>query len=385
MLKNTKKLYYKKGIWENSNIIGDEFIECSHADPNTHKETLLTRVNFKTGQRTPILRDWCKDNKYGLEDAYWLKNIFGWTWLAAEAKPYDHINPNNIHNDQIDIAVFRAKDGTNNWQRLFSITPIGNGFQKASVSSPTFRFVNGILEFVYEGRPGLNVPEVDEYRTGYLEINPQTFQVSNRSVNPIISDRLVPDDFIGNKISGHRQDVPRQGKWLSVVYKKVSGVWVKDFEPKDQDGRVVEYHFNGYYFKNRGQELWSYGNSASPQPKPPTTNGGDVKPQIELNNDKLKVTNPVTGEKYAWQVKYISGRVEWFKFSYGSEEVAVRDQDKEGGNKFWCYLMSNKSALSNTVVYGGVVDIPDDDPPPTNGIDIVKIREHAQAILDLTE
>ena len=49
-----KQIYYHKNDWECSNFIGDEFIVTSHGTPNTHKDTLLYRVNVKTGTRTPL-------------------------------------------------------------------------------------------------------------------------------------------------------------------------------------------------------------------------------------------------------------------------------------------------------------------------------------------
>lgn len=277
-----KQIYHHDRDWECGKVRGNLYPVSGHGNPNTHKDSVLSIVNLTNKVRTPILRDWCKDNQAGLEDLF-IDGVGDYDWLGAEKKLW--------YGQQLDMSFFRALKGTNDWKWIFDIKPIGTGFQKKSVSSPTFKFENGVVKVIYEGRRGLTKETgVHDYKIGYLEVNPNTFKISNRSTTPIMSDRLVPDDFEG-KISGHRrgtatQDDPND-KWHAVVYKKVDGVWVQDYEPKDQDGRVGEYYFNGYYWKSNKDGLWKVVKDT----KPPTNGGNMLNFKVsELPNNRVRFT-----------------------------------------------------------------------------------------------
>jgi len=277
---NAKQVYYHNKDWECSNVIGDEFIACSHGNPNTHEKTLLYKVNLTTKVRVPLLHKWCTDNKSGLEDAYWLKNVNGYDWLGAERKVWG--------GDQANISVFRAKTGTNDYKWLFDICPTSNSWEDYSVSSPTMRYSNGVIKVVYEGRFKNKQYDVNYYKTGYLEISPILLKVIYREKNPILSDRLVPDDFTGTKLSGHRQGTgtvwDKDDIWHAVVYKLVGNKWVQDFEPKYKGIGVGEYYFNKYFWYNNDKGLWRI--------------------STEPNGDNMKPTTPtglkLTGNTLSW-------------------------------------------------------------------------------------
>ena len=347
---NAKQVYYHNKDWECSNVIGDEFIACSHGNPNTHEKTLLYKVNLTTKVRVPLLHKWCTDNKSGLEDAYWLKNVNGYDWLGAERKVWG--------GDQANISVFRAKTGTNDYKWLFDIKPTTNIWEDYSVSSLCMKYESGMIKCVYEGRYKSNV---NDYKTGYLEISPILLKVIYREKAPIISDRLVPDDY-GSKISGHRQDVPYQSDWLAVVYKLVGNVWVKDYEPKDQDGRVGEYYFNSYYWKSNKDGLWKV--TTQPPIEPPT--GDYMKPIIKFEDGELIVTNLDTDvAKYSWQYSKTKGGYDgWLNFG---DTYLIPTAYQIDGYEFWCYGFAKdggKTVDSDRYVYGNVVEPPEPPPPP---------------------
>lgn len=343
-----------KYIYENSNFINGECIICTHnIVGNNHKDTRLS--SWKNGVVKPILRDF----DFGLEDAFWLQNINGYDWLWAEKKPYN--------NSQRNISFFRAISGTHDWKFLYDIKPISD-FEKASVSSPTVNYENGIFEMIYEGRPTLTIPGVNDYRVGYLEINPDTLKILNRSTKPIFDDRLVPDDFTGIKISGHRQDIPYESLWLSVVYKYKNGKWIKDYEPKVDGKRVGEFYFNGYYYKEQYGGMWKWKESQSPKP-----NGKNMKPQRLLFDGKILSCDDIpTASRFdayatgGFQYDLISSR--FSRFNNRVSFMNIADKFIKGkGQEFWIIAeVDGVKYISNRLKFG------EPEPPEPNNNEIYK-------------
>ncbi len=284
---NAKLLYNtdKFRIFENSNFQGDEFIATEHPlDPKDerHSNTRLSVINVVTKKRTPILRDWCDNNRKGLEDVYWLKNINGYDYFGAEAKPYG-ANGKNI--DQTDIDIFKCVTGTHDWKYILSIKPTNNYFEKWSVSSPAFKYVsNGTLDCLYEGRHSLE--EHDDFRTGYCVIGLNTETIIRRNNKPISKERLVPDDIQFKDsyywFSMHtRTDAD---KWFGLVYKsKFIDRDLKHAYTQTLDGKKIgEIYFTDsnkvYFYKKNFEGMWE---GYLEQPQLPI--GGDVL--------KLKVTS----------------------------------------------------------------------------------------------
>ncbi len=335
-------------------------IICTHTTPNTHANTKLHR--WKNGKLIPLKID----NPNGMEDAH--EVVRGSNRLmACEIK--------DIGGEQWSTGIFKSTDGIN-YTQTDRLKPTSNNWEKDSVSSPTFYDDDtDNIPMLYEGRYRENW---DDFKTGIAQVNFKTGKIVNRSSLTFLNDRLVPDDIWEENgwywYSFHTR-TDSMG-WYALLYKSRAFGSRLIFESNFtfRGGTIGSYYRDKSFGWKNYEGIWQVINEP--------TNGGNVKPQIELNNDKLKVTNPVTGEKYAWQVKYSSGRVEWFGFG---SEVDIRDGDKIDGNRFWCYPMSNKSTLSNVVPYET-----DEEPPivlpPTGEFDKVKtllLLDEANATINL--
>ena len=354
-----------KYIYENSNFLNGECIVCEHPRTgSTHANTKLS--HWKDGVFTPILRDYPD----GLEDSFIIK-WKDWYCLFAELK--------KVGGSQTDIAWFKSKRLDRDWIGLGSILkPTNKWFESYSVSSPAGILDGNFIDLFYEGRPPK--PHLMDFHTGYARIDLIKEKVVYRKDIPISQDRIIPDDLRYKngwyEFSCHTFE---EGKgWFGFVYrsKSLESGWQHYYTQKYKGKPMGEIYWDGndiYFWKKNFEGMWQV--VADSNPKPPI-NGGNVKPIIELKNDLLTVTNAVSGEQYAWQVKYSGGGVTWFAFG---DSVAVRNADKVDGNKFWCYPMSDKSALSNVVVYETDGESPIIPDPPTDS----KNLEIAQQIIDL--
>jgi len=352
------KIYHHPLDWECSNFIGDEFIVTSHTDPNIHETTFLYKVNVKNNTRKPFMHKWCKDNQAGLEDVYWLKIINGYDYFGAEIKKWSC----NGNGEQNDSGIFKAPAGTDNYKLVCKIKPEGAGWQSYSISSLVFKHEGGrYMEVLYEGRYRA---DKNDYKVGQLTYDLETDTVTARSNNPIFCDRLVCDDLKGNRLSGHRRGTAthddKSDIWHAVVYKLVGGIWKEEYEPKDQDGRVGEYYFDGHYWKSNDEGMWKF----TLQP-----NGGNmIIPKIIIEDDVLEVVNPEIGKVYNWQVGHGGQMSNWGWLGVGVTKT-IKNPLKVEGNIFWCYKSDSPSKLSNIIKYEECVAPP---PPPVNN-DIVAL------------
>ena len=52
----------------------------------------------------------------------------------------------------------------------------------------------------------------------------------------------------------------------TVNFMKTNSKWIKDSEPKDQDGSIGEYYFDKHYWKSNKDGMWKFETPKPPEP-----------------------------------------------------------------------------------------------------------------------
>lgn len=337
-------------------------IICTHETPNTHATTKLWR---RKNDKLILIKT---DNPNGLEDANEVRRGDD-RLMACEVKM--------IGGNQDDIGIFKTTDGIN-YHQTDTFIPT-TGWQKDSVSSPTF-YDNGLpnVPMLYEGRYRENW---DDFKTGLAYVNFATGKIVSRQSNPISNDRLVPDD-IWFKNGWYWYSMHSRNDtlgWYAKLYKsKVFGQDLIFDSNITYKGETIIAYYNkdrSFYWNNQAGGMY--------QEVKETNNGGNVNQIAKIDGLVLSAATVSNAVSYQWQYVKDNGSSEWFK---AGQTFTIPTGHRKDGRGFFFYAKfadgSRVLGNSNTVIFGEVIE-----PPiiPPDEIDIPKIREHAQAILDLTE
>lgn len=106
-------------------------------------------------------------------------------------------------------------------------------------------------------------------------------------------------------------------------------------------------------------------------PKTKQSNGGNMKPKIKIENDKLICEPIANATQYSWQWSKASGNP-WIGFGQTFSLIKHDKDYRIDGAAFWCYATVNgvRTIDSDRIVYGSVT--PDPDPEPNNNAEIKK-------------
>jgi len=303
-------------------------------------------------------------------------------------------------NPDIDTRFILSKFVANDWTSPFyfmggayGIEPGGNGFKKDAVYSALY--TNKETDaLIHDGRKGIHCEEIgiaDWTNNGWVTrpnpiLSVSDFLPLNVLTTGIADDIFkVPDKYVMEIVS-HIVDVGwRQGIAVCDTFDGQYEILNTNITKK-QTGQSTMFHL---FYTDKWMALASTVDDPNniylaevitgEVPEPPV-NGGSMKPVITIFNDYLKLVEVVpNATKYDWQCDKSPG------YWIGSgDSINIPEHLRVDGNEFWCYATvdGSRTADSDRVVYGGVVEPPEEPEVPEPPTDNVAIANQIIALAE---